>query len=153
MHVPIGGISWKVTFHDRIYIWSVLCLSEEILLLKQPSTTFPFATYLCDFKLNTLTIVYSSSDQPMSSAKAQGPIYNFGPLSLHIYLRTRQIQNYIMTQEQNCASLWFFSKVSAWAVLFSFFFLFFIWEKGTRGEIFLYFLFLILSRKMTYIFA
>ena len=138
MHVPIGGISWKVTFHDRIYIWSVLCLSEEILLLKQPSTTFPFATYLCDFELNTLTIVYSSSDQPMSSAKAQGPIYNFGPLSLHIYLRTRQIQNYIMTQEQNCASLWFFSKVSAWAVLFSFFFFFFLFGRRVLEEKFFY---------------
>ena len=28
MHVPISGISWKVTLNDRIYIGSVLCLSE-----------------------------------------------------------------------------------------------------------------------------
>ena len=45
----------------------MLCLSDEILLLGPPFLTFPFAYYLWDFELNTLIIVYSSSDQPMSS--------------------------------------------------------------------------------------
>ena len=86
-HVPISGISWKVILNDKIYIWSMLRLFEEILLLGSPPPTFPFATYSWDFKLNTLTTVYSSSDQPTSSAKAQGSIYNFGPLSLiYIYI-------------------------------------------------------------------
>ena len=53
------------------------------LLLEPPPPTFPFATYSWDFKLNTLNTVYSSSDQSTSSTKTQGPIYNFGSLSLH----------------------------------------------------------------------
>ena len=56
----------NVTLNDRIYIWLVLCLSEEILLLGPPSSTFPFATYSWDFKLNTFTTIYSSSNQSMS---------------------------------------------------------------------------------------
>ena len=85
-YIPISGISQKVTLNDRIYIWSMLRLFEEILLLGPPPSTFLFATYSWDFKLNTLTIVYSSLDQPTSSTKAQGPIYNFGLLSLYIYI-------------------------------------------------------------------
>ena len=70
------------------YTWSVLCLSKETLLLEPHFLTFPLACYLWDFELNTLTMVYSSSDQSTSSAKAQDPIYNFGPLSLqHKYLK------------------------------------------------------------------
>ena len=66
----------------------MLRLSEETLLLGPPFLTFPLACYLWDSRLNTLTIVYLSSDQSTfsakstSSVKAQGPIYNFGPLSL-----------------------------------------------------------------------
>ena len=72
---------------NRIYVWSVFCLSNETLLLGPHFLTFPLACYLQDFELNTLTMVYSSSDQSTSSAKAQGPIYNFGPLFLqHKYL-------------------------------------------------------------------
>ena len=61
---------WKVTLNDRIYIWFVLRLSDEILLLGPPPPTFPFTTYSWDFKLNTLTTIYSSLDQSTSSAKA-----------------------------------------------------------------------------------
>ena len=72
---------------NRIYVWSVFCLSNETLLLGPHFLTFPLACYLWDFELNTLTMVYSSSNQSTSSAKAQGPIYNFGPLFLqHKYL-------------------------------------------------------------------
>ena len=79
---PSSGVSWKVTLSDRIYIQSTLGLFEEIFLLRTPFPTFPLESYLGDFELNTLTIVYLFSDQSMSSAKAQVPIYNFGPLSL-----------------------------------------------------------------------
>ena len=79
MHIPINGISSKVTLDKRIYIWSVLHLSEEILFLELLPPTFPFATYSRDSKLNTLTIVYLSLDYPTFLAKAQGPIYNLGP--------------------------------------------------------------------------
>ena len=58
MHVPLSGISKKVTLSDRIYVWSVLCLSEETLLLRPPFLTFPLARYLWDFELNSLTIVH-----------------------------------------------------------------------------------------------
>ena len=61
-HTPNKGISWKVTLSDRICIRSVLGLSEEIFLLKTPSSTFPLVCYLGDFELNTLTTVYLSSD-------------------------------------------------------------------------------------------
>ena len=77
-----SGVSWKVALSDRIYVWSVLCLSKETLLLGPPSLTFPLTYYLWDFELNTLTIVHSSSNQSTSSNKAPGPIYNFGPLLL-----------------------------------------------------------------------
>ena len=50
--------------------------------LSQP---FHWNITLVDFELNTLTIVYSSSDQSTFSDKAQGPIYDFGPLSLHTF--------------------------------------------------------------------
>ena len=83
MHVLISGISWKITLDGRIYIQSVLCWSVEILSLGPPPLTFPFATYSWDSKLDTLTTVYLPSNQSTSSARAQGPIYNFGPLSLH----------------------------------------------------------------------
>ena len=81
---PSSGVSWKVTLSDRIYIRSALGLFEEIFLLRTPFPTFSLESYLGDFELNTLTIAYSFSDQSMPSAKAQVPIYNFGPLSLHI---------------------------------------------------------------------
>ena len=71
MHVPINGISWKVTLDKMIYIWSMLHLSEETLLLGLFPPTFPLATYSRDSKFNTLTIVYLSSDHPTFSAKAQ----------------------------------------------------------------------------------
>ena len=73
--------------NDRIYVWSMLCLSEETLLLEPPFLIFPLACYLWDFELNTLTIVHLSSDQSMSLDKAQGPIYNFGPLLLQIHFK------------------------------------------------------------------
>ena len=82
MHVPTSRSCWKATLIDRIYLWSVLCSSEDILLLGSPSTAFLFASYLWDSELDTLTTVYSPSDQPTSSAKAQGPIYKF--LGIHI---------------------------------------------------------------------
>ena len=69
MHVPINGISQKVTLDKRIYIWSVLHLSDEALLLRLFPPTFPFATYSRDSKLNTLTTVYSSSDHPHSRSR------------------------------------------------------------------------------------
>ena len=49
-----------------------------------PRTTFPLAHYLWDSKLNILITVYLSSDHSMLSAKAQGPIDNFGLLSLQL---------------------------------------------------------------------
>ena len=60
----------------------MLRLSEEILLLKPPPLSFSFATYSWDSKLNTLTTLRSSSNQPTFSAKVQGPVYKFGPVSL-----------------------------------------------------------------------
>ena len=71
MHAPINGISWKVTLDKRIYIWSVLHLSDETLLLDLFPPSFPFATYSRDSKLNILTTIYSYSDHPIFSAKAQ----------------------------------------------------------------------------------
>ena len=62
MYVPISEISWKVTLNDKIYIWPVLGLSEETILLEPLFPTFPFARYLWDFELNTLTTAYSSLD-------------------------------------------------------------------------------------------
>ena len=49
---------------------------------KHLSQPFHWNITLVDSELNTPTIVYSSFDQSMSSNKPQGPIYNFGPLSL-----------------------------------------------------------------------
>ena len=79
MHAPIIGVSWKVTSSDRICIRSVLRLSDETLLIRPHFPTFLFACYLWDSELNTLTTVYSSSDQSTFSVKAQGPIYDFRP--------------------------------------------------------------------------
>ena len=45
MLAPSSGVSWKVTLSDRIYIWSVLDLSEEIFLLWTPFPTFPLEYY------------------------------------------------------------------------------------------------------------
>ena len=89
MHAFIRGVSWNVTLSDSICIRSVLRLSEEQLLLGPPVPTFLFACYLWGSKLNTITTVYSSSDQSTSSAEAQGPIYDFGSLSLqHTHTHT-----------------------------------------------------------------
>ena len=89
MHAFIRGVSWNVTLSDSICIWSVLRLSKEKLLLGPPVPTFLFACYLWSSKLNTITTVYSSSDQSTSSAEAQGPIYDFGSLSLqHTHIHT-----------------------------------------------------------------
>ena len=52
--------------------------------LSQP---FHWNITLVDSELNTPTIVYSSSDQSTSSDKTQGPIYDFGPLSLQKVFR------------------------------------------------------------------
>ena len=82
MHIPTNRSCWKATLIDKIYLWSVLCSFEDILLLGSPSTAFLFASYLWDSELDTLITVYSPSDQPTSSAKAQGPIYKF--LGIHI---------------------------------------------------------------------
>ena len=70
-HAPSSGVSWKATLSDKICIRSMLGLSEEIFLIGPHFPTFPLACYLRDSKLNTFITVYSSS------AKAQGPIYNF----------------------------------------------------------------------------
>ena len=40
-HVPIIRDSWKVTLIIRIYIWSVLSLSEEVFLLELPPYLYP----------------------------------------------------------------------------------------------------------------
>ena len=85
MHVSLNGISWKVTLSDRVYIWSVLRLSEETILLGPHFLTLPLACYLWDSELNTLIIVYSSLDQSTLSIKAQVPIYNFRPYTYNIY--------------------------------------------------------------------
>ena len=79
MQVLISKISWKVTLNGRIYFLSMFCSSEETFLLGLPSPTFSFVTYSQDSKLNILIIVYSSLDQPTSSAKAQGPNIILGP--------------------------------------------------------------------------
>jgi len=84
MNAPITETPWKFTLNIMIYIWLMLGLFEETILLGPPFPTFPLARYLWDSELNTLTIAYSSSDQSTSLAKAQGPIYNLGPLSLQI---------------------------------------------------------------------
>ena len=45
MLAPSSGVSWKVTLSDRIFIRSVLGLSEEIFLLGTPFPTFPLEYY------------------------------------------------------------------------------------------------------------
>ena len=77
----------------------MLCLSEKTLLLGPPFLTFLLACYLWDFELNTLTIVYSSSDQSTFLVKVQDPICNFWPLSL---------QNIIIKYSKNVISFLFF---------------------------------------------
>ena len=104
-HAPSSGVSWKVTLSDRICIRFVLGLFEEIFLLGPPFPTFPLVCYLGDSKLNTLTTVYSSSDQSTSSAKTQDPIYNFGPLSLQYSLMIIfSIRKRLPTQERKVGS-------------------------------------------------
>ena len=98
----------------------MLCLSEKIFLLEQPSPIFPFATYSWDSELNTPTTIYSSSDQPTSSAKVQGPIYNFGSLSLQEYI---YIINYHSIR---------ISKKRVLLLLFMCAFVFFIKHLGLR---------------------
>ena len=84
MLAPRSRVSWKVTLSDRACIRSTLGLSEEIFLLRTP---FHWNITFVDFELNTLTTVYSSSNQSTSSDKVQGPIYDFRPLSLqYIYI-------------------------------------------------------------------
>ena len=96
MHVAFNETSWKVTWSDRIYIWSVLRLSEEAILLGPPFPTFPLACYLWDSEPNTFTTIYSSSDQSMLSTKAQGLIDNFRPLSLQLLLLLRRWNHHIV---------------------------------------------------------
>ena len=63
-----------------IYAWLI---RENI----PPLTPFHWNITFVDFELNTLTTVYSSSNQSTSSDKVQGPIYDFRPLSLqYIYI-------------------------------------------------------------------
>ena len=84
MLAPSSGVSWKVTLSDKACIRSTLGLSEKIFLLITP---FHWNITFVDFELNTLTTVYSSSDQSTSSDKVQDPIYDFRPLSLqYIYI-------------------------------------------------------------------
>ena len=83
MLAPSSGVSWKVTLSDRICIRSALGLSEEILLLETPFPTFPLEYYLGDSKLNTLTIVYLSSDQSTSLPKAYYIILGPYPYRYH----------------------------------------------------------------------
>ena len=99
----------------------MLCLSEKIFLLEQPSPIFPFATYSWDSELNTPTTIYSSSDQPTSSAKAQGPIYNFGSLSLQEYINIYIINYHSIRISKKCVLL-----------LFTCAFVFFIKRLGLR---------------------
>ena len=72
--------SWCTSFSmefPRRLLWVIEYTFDSFL-------TFPLARYLWDFKLNTLTIVHSFSNQSASSNKTQGPIYNFGPLPLQL---------------------------------------------------------------------
>ena len=80
-----------------IYIWSVLHLFEETLLLGLFPLTFSFATYSRDFKLNTFTTVYSFLDHPTFSTKAQGPIYNLGP---HPYNSSSKLRFFFLSSEE-----------------------------------------------------
>ena len=88
MHILLNRISQKAPVSDRIYVCSVLCLSEKTLLLEPPFLTFPLTCYLWECELNTLTIFHSSSDQLTSSEKAQGPIYHFKLLPLQYTTKT-----------------------------------------------------------------
>ena len=112
VHVPISGISWKVTLNDRIYIWSVLCLSEEILLLGPPFLNFPLATYSWDSELNTFIVVYSSSNQSTSSAKAQYIILGLYPYNSPSKLRffpsySRRKSGVLIFKSYDHLFLWF----------------------------------------------
>ena len=83
MLAPSSGVSWKVTLSDRICIRSSLDLSDKIFLLKTPFPTFPLECYLGDSKLNTLTIVYLSSDQSTFSPKTYYIILGPYPYRYH----------------------------------------------------------------------
>ena len=50
--------------------------------------TFPLVTYSWDSELKSSTTIYSSSDHPMFSDKAPGPICNLGhdPYNIYIYI-------------------------------------------------------------------
>ena len=100
MLAPNSGVSWKVTLSGRICIRSMLGLSEEILLLGPLFPTFPLACYLGDSELNTLTTVYSSLDQSMSLAKAQGPRPNiqFWALLPTIFIFYKIMKNKLVTK-------------------------------------------------------
>ena len=99
-HTPNNGVSWKVTLCGKICIQPVLGLSEEIFLLRLPFPTFPLACYLGDSELNTLTTVYSSLDQSMSLAKAQGPRPNiqFWALLPTIFIFYKIMKNKLVTK-------------------------------------------------------
>ena len=81
--VSIIRSSWKVALSVNVCTWSVLYWFEEIILLGPTFSTFPLLFYLWDSDLDTLTMIYPSSNKLKPSAKAQGPIYEFGPLTLH----------------------------------------------------------------------
>ena len=74
-----------------------------------PRPTFPFVSHSWDSELKSSTTIYSSSDHPMFSDKAQGPIYNLG---LYPYTNDRRNRDRIYCQDIWWASLWKDSVVS-----------------------------------------
>ena len=94
MHVPLRGISWKVTLSDRIYVWSVLHLSKETLLLRPP-----FHLHVTYGTLNLTPLVLfirpQTNQRPRPKPKAQYTI--LGPYPYNSY----QWWNRIITEQNH----------------------------------------------------
>ena len=83
INVPIIETPWKLTLNDRICIRSMFRLSEETLLLGPPFHLH--VTYgTLNLTLSLLFIRPRTNQYSRPRPKAQGPIDNFGLLSLQL---------------------------------------------------------------------
>ena len=82
-HVPIIGISWKITLIVRVHTLNYIHYVRGGV---PPWTILSFVPYLWDFNWEHLIIICSFSNLSMSSDKTQGPIYDIGPSPLQLYI-------------------------------------------------------------------